>query len=198
MNRRAKRRVIVLCALVALLLIVSIVCYLAATATSHETKIIAERRDAKGEIRQRIICEVTTTKTIPLPGPHGWQRVHHSTYKYFLEVPEKGVVELPFLFNVVRPYVHKEEWRPIPDSNLWVAPGFTEKRRFEVFVFDGTHLIHQRELNAISYGSRSLGIISDSFALRSQPFALVGHVVFSFMTAGLSFADESCFVPDAS
>jgi hypothetical protein len=26
---------------------------------------------------------------------------------------------------------------------------------------------------------RSLGIISGAFALRSQPFALVGHVVFS-------------------
>jgi hypothetical protein len=28
--------------------------------------------------------------------------------------------------------------------------------------------------------SRSLGIISDSFALRSRAFALVGHVFFSF------------------
>jgi hypothetical protein len=30
---------------------------------------------------------------------------------------------------------------------------------------------------------RSLGIISGAFALRSQPFTLVGHVVFSFLSA---------------
>jgi hypothetical protein len=111
------------------------------------------RRSLDGNVLQEIIREGTYTSSWEFPS-HSLAGYKKFSFRFFLQAPGKSRTELRFLRGDIRYWLN-----PVDESSLWVAvhtfvepkdwtrrPKAVMTYKIGVFVFDGTHLIHDRQL----------------------------------------------------
>jgi hypothetical protein len=112
----------------------------------HEPpKSIGVRKDAKGNVVETIIREISYRTIGPIPVPHGHSTTKKIYTRYFIEEPGKSRIELTFLTGEKLAW-SSDECLPMENSPVWVyARDVThEKSEVEVIGFDRTQIVCRR------------------------------------------------------